>query len=80
MRNRSEWHIKQDRYFSPENEQLHSYTITNDLNFCGWNTDSGYDGYGLPKELAQWICDILNESGKEPPFIMKSYTWKKNEK
>ena len=78
-KSKNKWYIKQNRYFSEEAEKLHSYTITTDPEFCGWETDHGYDRYGLPKELAQWICDVLNESGKEPPFIMKSYTWVKNE-
>jgi hypothetical protein len=44
----------------------------------GWKTDSGYDGYGLPKELAQWICDILNESEKKCPFSISEYgSWEK---
>jgi len=29
----------------------------------GWETDSGHWRYGLALEMAQYICDILNEHG-----------------
>lgn len=56
------------------------YSLTTDSKYAGWNTDSGYNGYGLPKELAEWICKILNKSNEEPPMIMGSHMWIKNEK
>lgn len=75
----SEWFIKQDRFFSREDQELHSWTITTDPEYCGWETDSGHEKYGLPKELAQWICDRLNECGQEPPYKTTWHTeWKKN--
>jgi hypothetical protein len=80
MKNRNKWYIKQDRYYSPERALQHSFTITLDPEAPGWNTDFGYEVYGLPKELAQWICDILNKSEKECPFHMKCGKWVKNEK
>lgn len=45
-----------------------TWTITTNSRYAGWNTDGGYPGYGLPKELAQWICDRLNESNEECPY------------
>ncbi len=60
------WYAHQDR--DPELESIESYTLTTNPDKEGWNTDSGYAGYGLPKELAQWICDILNQSGKKCPY------------
>lgn len=58
------WTIKQDREISEQNDEIHSWTITNNPDKNGWNTDGGFDGYGLPKELAQWICNILNNYEK----------------
>lgn len=56
------------------------YSITNNENAHGWRTDSAFEGYGLPLGLAQWICNILNESGKECPYENKGWEWvKKNE-
>ena len=72
-----EWKIHQDR--EKEDDSLHSYSITLDVNYEGWRTDSGYDGYGLPKELALWICEVLNESTKECPFTFKFGYWKKKD-
>ena len=40
--------------------------------------DMGYaDGYGLPKEIAQWICDMLNECGEECPYKMHYGFWER---
>ena len=71
------WKIHQDLY--PIDPEIDAYTIvlSNQEDQGGWDTDSGTDGYGLPKELAQWICDILNESGKDCPYIMDSGYWRK---
>ncbi len=69
-----EWKIHQDR---EEDDSLNSYSITLDGEYGGWRTDSGYDGYGLPKELAIWICEILNQSKKECPFTFEFGCWKK---
>jgi hypothetical protein len=68
------WTIFQDR--NEEDPSLNSYSITIDPHFEGWRTDSGYDGYGLPKELAQWICDILNKHGNDCPYEMSYGYWK----
>jgi hypothetical protein len=74
------WKVHLDR---DEEEEYYKaecrYSITTDKRHPGWNTDSGYVGYGLPKELAQWICDILNEHGKNCPYTMQDGWWDKNE-
>lgn len=74
MSNKVKWFIRSE---SEYNDQ--SYTITQNPKISGWNTDSGCEGYGLPKDLAQWICDILNEYGKDCPYLTEKYFWKKNE-
>lgn len=67
------WKIHLDREDSDE----YSYSITLNEEYGGWRTDSGYPGYGLPKDLAQWICDILNKHQDECPFNMDSGYWEK---
>ncbi len=73
------WKIHQDR--DNDNPEIDSYSITLNDERGGWNTDSGYPGYGLSKELAEWICDILNKYGENCPYRMNDYgDWVKNEK
>ena len=82
MRNRVKWsvHIEECRKDS-KYEEGSRYTITLDAKTPGWRTDSGYEGYGLPKPLAQWICDRLNESDVECPYKMNTWEgFKKREK
>ena len=68
------WEIHLDR----EESDDEAYSITLNKEYGGWNTDSGYPGYGLPKELAEWICQTLNDHGKNCPYKMDDYGyWKK---
>lgn len=71
------WKVHYD--WEEENDEfdIHSYTITLNEKYRGWNTDNASARYGLPKELAQWICDKLNSIDEEIPFIMKDGCWKK---
>lgn len=70
------WQIHQDR--DKQDDELHSYSITLNCEYGGWKTDSGYSGYGLPKELALWICEVLNKSREKPPYEMDKYGyWRK---
>jgi hypothetical protein len=69
------WKIRPDR---EEKHYDNIYSITLDSEYEGWTTDSGTPGYGLPKELAQWICDKLNEHKDECPYHMKWGMWVKN--
>lgn len=72
-----EWKIHQER--DEDDPEIRCYTLTLRKGFEGWNTDSGYHGYGLPKELAQWICDTLNKSNESCPYEMNAYgTWRKS--
>lgn len=59
------------------NDNFDAYTLTTSPRCPGWSTDMGYHEYGLPKELAQWICDKLNESKDECPFEMIDGDWEK---
>ena len=35
------------------------------------------DDYDWPKELAQWICDQLNNSKEKCPFMNDGWGWQK---
>lgn len=71
----TKWYIHLTR-LSGEPE-LDEYTLTQKEDEPGWNAEGIYNGSGLPKELAQWMCDILNESNKECPYKMGYYRWEK---
>jgi hypothetical protein len=72
------WQVHLDRDQEHEEED-HRYSITLDEKYGGWRTDSGYEGYGLPKGLAQWICETLNKNGKDCPYEMICGYWTKKE-
>jgi hypothetical protein len=73
---KKKWKIHLDR---EEDYGDNCYSITLNEKYEGWRTDSGYAGYGLPKELAQWICDKLNKHGDDCPYHMDNGFWQKNE-
>jgi hypothetical protein len=51
------------------------WTISIDEHFPGWETDSSTDGYGLPKDVAEFICNMLNlHLGGVPEKITDKYT------
>jgi hypothetical protein len=56
--NEKKWRIHLDR---KEDYDQACYSISN-VKGPGWNTDSGHAGYGLPIDLAKWICDQLNKA------------------
>lgn len=43
-----------------EIEDRQNYTITTNPSLPGWCTDSGCEGYGLPKQVATFIVEVLN--------------------
>lgn len=75
------WHVHLDRDENEFNKDDgdHRYSLTLNPKHEGWCTDSGYQGYGLPRELAQWICDIVNEHGKDCPYEMYGGWWSKKD-
>jgi hypothetical protein len=38
------------------------WTLTRRSGVPGWNTDGGYDGYGLTKAVAEWLARVANEA------------------
>lgn len=48
---------------TPEEEaEAKVWTLSEDPDECGWNTDGGFNGYGLTKAKAQFLCDAANEA------------------
>ena len=79
MNEKVEWYIQGPTSEIQEEDEV--WTITTNSKYEGWETDGNFNGYGLPKELAQWICDILNADGSNPPYIMDQWgSWRKNER
>lgn len=49
------------------------YTLSPVTDQTGWETDGGYEGYGLPKELAEIYAKAINEYiEKHGPIVIKS--------
>jgi len=42
-------------------EERQIWTISKDPERCGWETDSGYDGYGLTKKDADELANAANK-------------------
>ena len=54
------YYIVCDRNCSYPDDHKAVWTISDDPRQTGWNTDSGYAGYGLTKAAAQFLCDAAN--------------------
>jgi len=52
-------YVVQDKYAGSKDNL--SYTISPHSSRIGWETDSGCDGYGLPKDLAEQYAKAINE-------------------
>lgn len=49
----------ESKYWNPNEADI--WTISMENNKEGWETDSGCDGYGLPKTLAEYYVKCINE-------------------
>lgn len=38
------------------------WTLTRRPGVSGWNTDGGFDGYGLTRATAEWLARVANEA------------------
>lgn len=61
----TEWRPVQDEWSSSAENR--SWTISQ-VNEPAWGTDMGWNGYGLPYNVAKWICDRLNECNQKCPY------------
>lgn len=60
------WYVVTEAHLSsrdPDDQAdgLKIWTVSEDPERAGWNTDSGYPGYGLTKAQAQFLVDAANE-------------------
>lgn len=49
------------------------WTISPDPDRTGWQNDCNQPGYGLPKDVAEWIANTLNASGGVPKWMQNKY-------
>jgi len=59
------WHVVKSGYCSSADEDDAAvWTVSEEPNKTGWETDSGQDGYGLTKARARFLCDAANAATK----------------
>jgi hypothetical protein len=57
----TKWYVTVDKYCSHCDEpDAHVWTVSRDPNDTGWETDSGYPGYGLTKHDAEELANAAN--------------------
>ena len=44
-----------------ERDAARTWTVSRSHQEVGWNTDGGYEGYGLTREDAQFLADAAND-------------------
>ncbi len=71
MGKHKKWFVVKDSAASEGSEE--NYTISLDPKREGWETDSGAVGYGLPKEVAEWIVDVLNSTRGDCGYYMDKW-------
>lgn len=60
----TKWFVTVAKYCSYPNPEEHVWTISRDPNDTGWETDSGYSGYGLLKKDAEELAGAANRIEK----------------
>ena len=57
------WYVVCDESVADESpdDDDEIWTVSKDPNKTGWNTDSGYEGYGLKKADAEFLAAAANE-------------------
>jgi hypothetical protein len=69
------WFVTVDKYCSYPNPEEHVWTISRDPNDTGWETDSGYSGYGLLKKDAEELAGAANRIEKLEAALTHIYAW-----
>jgi hypothetical protein len=55
------WYVTIDKHCNyPDDPDAAVWTVSRDPNETGWETDSGYNGYGLLKTDAEKLADAAN--------------------
>ena len=58
----TKWYVTIDKHSSHiDDPDECAWTVSRDPNCTGWNTDSGYSGYGLTKADAEELANAANE-------------------
>ena len=74
MTKKKKWYIVGDE---DARDKEDVWTISVDPEHAGWET-GGSEGYGLPKEVAEWIVDVLNSTRGDIGWYMDKWGyWKK---
>ncbi len=68
---KEKWYLHCDR----DVDDHDCWTLTTNPEKRGWETDSAYIGYGLPKKVGKWICKQLNASNEICPFYNNGSNW-----
>lgn len=53
------WYVVSESDQSDDDEKV--WTVSQYPDQSGWNSDSGYPGYGMPRVAAQFLVDAANE-------------------
>jgi hypothetical protein len=58
------WYVVSER---PDNKDpaAEIWTLSETPDKCGWETDGGYDGYGLTKAKAEYLAGVANDDELE---------------
>ena len=54
------WYVVCDEYATDPRPEDRIWTVSRNPQKTGWNTDCGYEGYGLTKLDAQELADAAN--------------------
>jgi hypothetical protein len=71
----TKWFVTVDKYCSYPNPEEHVWTISRDPNDTGWETDSGYSGYGLLKKDAEELANAANRIEKLEAALTHIWAW-----
>lgn len=76
MSKRQKWYPVRDNDHIKERED--NWTISVDPDHTGWETNDGEEGNGLPFEVADWICSVLNSTRGDCGYMLDKWGyWKK---
>jgi hypothetical protein len=65
--------------YEQSDQEHESYNIKISPGRSSYYNQNLGDEEGFPKELAQWICDTLNNSAEKCPFVNDGFEWQKLE-
>ena len=69
------WYVVVDDNCTDPQPDNAVWTVSRNPNKPGWETDSGFDGYGLTKDEAEELANALNEMVRLRAALEKISTW-----